>query len=390
MRELLVETPARLEHVIAVAHSAGRIGLDTEFLRERTYRARLCLVQIAAGDEVYVVDALAKLDLKPVADLVAAADVETVVHAGRQDFDLLFEYFGVAPRRVFDVQVAAGFAGYGASLSLGRLVEEVVGEKLEKGEAYTDWCRRPLTPAQLHYAANDVVWLLSAADILAKKLHAQGRTAWAHEEMRGFEDPGIYGTDPNEAWRKVSGRGTLSAKKTAVLKAVARWREETAARRDIPRNWVVKEPTLVEIARRAPKSLPALKAIRGMNAREAERSAPELLSAIKDGLGQPPIPMPRQPPKDVLVRARMISGLADVMVRARCERAGIATEVVTTRGEIEVLVADLLSNGAHASAHRLLEGWRRQLVGDAIVSLAQGRVAVRVVEGPPYVEEVVL
>jgi ribonuclease D len=390
VREIPVDTADRLDEVIAAAHSAGRVALDTEFLRERTYRARLCLVQIATEDEVFVIDALAELDLGPLARLVADESVEIVAHAGRQDFDLLFEDFNVVPRRVFDVQVAAGFAGYGASLSLGRLVEEVVGQKLEKGETYTDWCRRPLTPAQLHYAANDVKWLLHAADILLEELRALGREEWVAEELSALEDARTYGTDPAEAWRKVSGRGTLSARQTAVLQAVAKWREETAARRNIPRGWVVKDPTLVEIGRRAPKSLSALKAIRGLNAREAERSGAQLLDAVTEGLENPPIPTPRQPPKEILVRTRMLLGLADAIVRARCERAGIATEVVATRGEIEVLIADILSNGARSGGHRLLTGWRRELVGDALVALTEGRVGIRVIDTPPFVEEVVL
>jgi ribonuclease D len=390
VRETLVDTPRRLDEVTAAARSAGRVALDTEFLRERTYRARLCVVQVATADEIFVVDALAKLDLEGLVHLVADENLEIVVHAGRQDFDLLFEDFGVVPRRVFDVQVAAGFAGFGSSLALGRLVEDVVGQRLEKGETYTDWCRRPLTAAQLHYAANDVQWLLPAADILLEKLRAQGRIDWVAEEMRVLEDARTYGTDPEEAWRKVSGRGTLSGRQTAVLKAVAKWREETAARRNIPRTWVVKDPTLIEIARRAPKSVGALKSIRGINAREAERSGAQLLEAIAQGLAGPPIPTPRPPPKEILIRARMLSGLADAVVRARCERAGIATEVVATRGEIEVLIADVLSNGAHAGGHRLLEGWRRDLVGDAVVALTEGRVGLRVINTPPYVEEVVL
>jgi ribonuclease D len=390
VRETLIETAERLEEVIAAAHSAGRVALDTEFLRERTYRARLCVVQVATADEVFVIDALAKLDLEGLAHLVDDEGVEIVVHAGKQDFDLLFEDFGVVPRRVFDVQVAAGFAGFGASLALGRLVEDVVGQKLEKGETYTDWCRRPLTDAQLHYAANDVQWLLPAADILLDKLRGQGRIEWAAEEMRVLEDVRTYGTVPEEAWRKVSGRGTLSARQTAVLKAVAKWREGTAARRNLPRSWVVKDPTLIEMARRAPKSVRALKAIRGLNTREAERSGAQLLEAIADGLAGSPIPTLRTPPKDILVRARMLSGLADAVVRARCERAGIATEVVATRGEIEILIADVLSNGVRSGGHRLLEGWRRDLVGDAVVALTEGRVGVRVIDTPPYVEEVVL
>ncbi len=157
-RQLLIDD-AGLESVVARSREAGRIGLDTEFMREKTFRADLCLVQVAAGDEVYLVDPTQGFDLAPLADVLADPAVEVIVHAGKQDLEIFYEVYGRLPVNIFDIQVAAAFAGLGATLPYGRLVDAVLGVTLAKGESYTDWCRRPLTPAQLTYAADDVLYL---------------------------------------------------------------------------------------------------------------------------------------------------------------------------------------------------------------------------------------
>ena len=385
-----------LAKCVAEITSQGRFGLDTEFLRERTYKPKLCLVQVSTENKVFVIDPLERVDLEPLAGPIGSHDVEVLVHAGRQDLELFHEAFGVVPSCVFDVQVAAGFAGHGASLSYGRLVESVLGVALEKGESYTDWCRRPLTEKQLTYAADDVRYLIPAAEELQAELDEQGRLGWAREELRQFERPEAYVLDPDEMWRKVGGRGTLSGRQTSVLRELAAWREETAIRRDIPRGWVVKDPTLIEIARRLPSSPSALRDIRGMNAKEAEKSGREILAAVERGKQGPAVEKTRPPSRSVQARARMLSGLADAIVRARCEAAGIATELVVTRGEVELLMIDLFSlRGDDVEAkteanHRVLQGWRRELAGDAILALAGGRIGVRAIDEPPYVQEVEL
>ena len=364
--------------------------MDTEFLRERTFRARLCLVQIATPDNIYLFDPLAGLDLSPLANLLADPDVQVVVHAGRQDFELFVERFGTVPANVFDIQMAAGFAGYGASLPYGRLVEETTGGHARKGEAYTDWCRRPLTTSQLTYAADDVRYLIAVADALSARLESLGRFEWIRQEMSTLESPDTYSSNPGEAWRRVSGRGVLTGRQTAVLKEVAHWRERVAERRDTPRGWVLKDPTLIEIARRAPSDVEGLKGIRGLNAKEAERSGRDILAAVQRGREAPPIPPPPGPPRGAIARIRMVSGLADAIVRARCQAAEIASELVATRADLDALLSAVFSGAAEPENHRLLRGWRRELVGQAVVDLASGRIGLRVVDRPPYVEEVEL
>jgi ribonuclease D len=368
------------------------MALDTEFLRERTYLSRLCLVQLASPALLSLIDPLARVDLAPVAELIADPAVEVVVHAGRQDFELFYQQFGALPANVFDVQIAAGFVGHGASLPYGRVVEIVLGRRLSKGESYSDWCRRPLTRSQLRYAADDVAWLLEAAERLKGDLEARGRLEWAREEMGGLEREATYEVDAGQSWRRVAGRGGLPAGRLAVLREVARWREETARRRDLPRGWVLKDPTLIEIARRAPRDLAQLASIRGLSDAEVKRSGPGLLAAVEAGLGAREVEEPPPLPRWAQVRARVISGLADALVRARSEQAEVAAELVATRGELESLIADVVlgSLGKDARRHRLLNGWRRELAGAAVLELARGRIAVRASERPPYIEEVLV
>jgi ribonuclease D len=357
-------------------------------MRERTYRARLCLVQLAFEDEIALVDAAGGLDLEPVGEILGDAGVEILVHSGRQDFEIFHDLFGVVPKRSFDVQVAAGFVGHGASLPYGRLVASVLGVQLKKGEAYTDWCRRPLTDAQKTYAADDVRFLGDVAARLKETLRERGRLPWAEEEMADLSDADTYRSAPGELWRRVSGRGTLSARQTAVLRELAAWREEEAARRDLPRGWVVKDVALVEIARRMPTTVSELSAIRGLGRGQAERIASGVIGTVARGRAAPGIATDDRPSRELQARARMLSGLADAVVRARCERKGVAAELMATRGELEALLVDVVSGALEEGRHRLLTGWRRELAGDAVLELARGRLGVRVVEHPPYVEEV--
>jgi ribonuclease D len=384
---VLVDSPDDLEALTTAAKGTARIGLDTEFMREKTYRAQLCLVQVSAGDDIFIIDPL-KVDTAPVAALVADTDVEVLLHAARQDLELFNDLYGVIPTNVFDVQAAAGFAGYGASLSYGKLVEATLGITLEKGESYTDWCRRPLTDKQLRYAGDDVRYLGAIADRLKDELDAGGRLKWALGEMETFEAPESYAFEPSVAWLRVKGRGTLNGRQLAVLRELAAWREEEASRRDIPRGWVIKDPTLIELARRSPTSTNALRDIRGLNSKEAERSGRSMIAAVGRGRDSEAIKTAKPPSRSAQERARMLSGLTDAVIRSRCEAAGVATELVVTRSEVEGLLLDMFSGAMDESRHRVLQGWRRDLVGDAILGLAAGKIAVRVIERAPYVEEV--
>ena len=197
----LITTSDELKRAAESAREAGVVAIDTEFMREKTYRAQLCLLQLASPNDLWLVDPLVEVDLAPLGDLLIEPDVEVICHAGRQDFEILSDQLAVIPSRVFDVQIAAAFAGFGGSLPYGRLVENVISQKLHKGESYTDWCRIPLSRSQLSYAADDVRYLIPVAQRLKGKLEQLGRLEWAIEEMREMESPALYANDPREAWR---------------------------------------------------------------------------------------------------------------------------------------------------------------------------------------------
>lgn len=387
-RGALVTGAEGINHAVDAARSRGTMALDTEFMRERTYFARLCLVQVEAAEHIYLIDPLENVDLQPLADALADPAIEVLVHAGKQDLDIFNERHGVVPANVFDVQVAASFAGFGANLPYGRLVEAALGVTLEKGESYTDWCRRPLTEAQLRYAADDVRYLHGIAERLKARLQELDRLEWVREELRSsFEDASAYEAGEETAWRKVAGRGSLKPKQVSVLREVAAWRERAAAQRDLPRGWVVKDPTLIEIARRSPQTADDLRAIRGLNEKEVDRSGRELIEAIRRGKSAPPPEATPQAPRNAQIRARMTIGLADALVRARCERADISSEAVTTRGELEAILTAAFAGTLDESSFRLLRGWRKELAGAAVLDLASGKLGLRVIDNPPYVEE---
>lgn len=388
----IITSDAVLRDLVGAAREEGAVALDTEFMRERTYRSQLCLVQIASATSISLIDPLTGVDVRLVADLVADPGVEVVVHAGRQDLELFHDDFGVIPTNVFDVQVAAGFVGHGATLSYGALIRSVLGVTLSKGESYTDWCRRPLTAKQKQYAADDVRWLLEAAARLKEKLQAMGRLGWALEEMARSTAEDTFQTDLDSVWKRVSGRGTLSGRQLAVLRELARWREETAMRRNLPRGWVMKDATMVDVARRQPGSLEELGRVRGFNAKDVQRAGRDILRVLQRGRAADPPAVAPSPPREDQVRTRLVGGLADVVVRTRAEAAGVAPELVATRGDIESLLLQIFARRRNGSVeeidHRLLRGWRKELAGDAVVALAEGRLGVRGIDEPPYVEEV--
>ena len=229
---------------------------------------------------------------------------------------------------------------------------------------------------------------MPAADRLRAELEELGRIDWVAEEMFALEDESAYRFTPEDAWKRVAGRGTLKPKQLTILRELATWREEAASRRDLPRGWVMKDATLVELARRGPSSTRDLGNVRGLNAKEAERSGRQILAAIARGREAEPMESLPAPSRQIQARARMVSGLADAIVRARAEDAQLATELVATRGELEALLAAVFSGEVDADRHRLLQGWRRVIAGDAVMALATGQVAVKVTDRPPFIEEV--
>ena len=278
-RETITD-PAGVDAVVREARAEGRAAIDLEFLWERTYAPVACLAQVATPVGVHLIDPIEGAPLGPIAELVADPDVDVVMHAPSADLTLLGMAYGVRPQSFTDVQLTAGFVGLGAGQGLATLLERVLGVRLDKGERYTDWSRRPLSRAQLEYAAGDVVHLLELADELARRADELGRTEWvAEEHARRYGPDARLLPDPENAWRKVKGGGRLSSRDRAVLAALAAWREREAQRRDKPASWIVPDRTLVEIAHRRPATRKALEGERGLPDRIRGADAESLLAA---------------------------------------------------------------------------------------------------------------
>jgi ribonuclease D len=380
-----ITTDAALEPLLDEARAEGACAIDTEFVWERTYAPALCLVQLATSRRLAVIDPLEGAPLPPVAELMADPGVEKVMHAPSGDLAAFVLRSDVRPRNVFDTQVAAGFAGYGGSPSLERLLDQAIGVHLRHDEGFTDWQRRPLTPTQIEYAADDVRHLLAAADALRERLRRQGRQAWVEEEMeQRFGEGATLVQDPEQAWRRVSGRGRLRGEQVAALAAAAAWREREARRRDLPASWLVKDATLIEVARRRPRTPRDAESIRGLQLRKGPQ-LDGLLRAVADAGPVPSGSADADLPGEVRRRVRVVLPLASAVLQARCAEAGIASELVATRADLESLIARQ-ATGSDGS-HPLLHGWRRELAGESLLRLLRGEVALRVLPGPPHVAQ---
>ena len=366
------------------ARATGRLGLDAEFMGEGRYRALLCLVQVAVDDEdggtrVEILDPLEGFEPGELRAVLADPSIEKVVHAGRQDVAILRRTWATEVRNLFDTQIAAGFAGHGAQTGYGGLLADVLGRRLAKSASFTRWDRRPLSEEQLTYAREDVADLLALATALQDELRASGRLEWAHEECRALEDSSDD-RDPDEAWRRLPRVARLRPRERSVARELAAWRERTAAAEDRPVGSVLSDAALVELARRQPGDRRGLDQIRGLHGRIANRRGADLLAAVARGRdAEPPALDGVRPPLNESGDAPLIA-LAEALIRARALEAGLAYELVATRADLNQVIAAARRGDAEPDV-RTLRGWRRDLVGDELLELLDGRHALAVRRG---------
>jgi len=363
--------------IAACAREAGRVGIDTEFMAEGRYRPLLCLtavgVEVAGQDGRMRTELLDPLDDPPdpseLAALLADPEVEVVVHAGRQDLDILRRAWGTEVRNVFDTQVAAGFVGQGASTGYGRLVGSVLGVRLAKGETFAKWDVRPLSPDQLAYARADVSHLVPLAAELRRRLEARGRLAWAKEECRVLERPGDE-RDPEQAFRRLPRSNQLKPRELAVARELAAWRERAAEAEDKTTNAIVGDPQLLELARRQPTERRALGDIRGLWGRTIQRRGDEIVAAIEAGRRAQPLRLDDER-RDFDPEDTPLVALGEALVRARAREEGFAYELIAGRADLAAIVSHVRSGGEEPSV-RTLGGWRRELVGEDLLELLRG------------------
>ncbi|MEA2196787.1 MAG: ribonuclease [Solirubrobacteraceae bacterium] len=367
--------------VAAAARASGRLGIDTEFMSEGRYRALLCLVQVAvdaaAGEEpkIVLVDALQDVDVTPLAELLGDPAIEVVLHAGRQDVAILRRTWQTDIHNIFDTQIAAGFVGASAQAGYSNLLGTILGRRVGKTASYTRWNQRPLTAEQLSYAREDVVHLLELSDRIQGRLEESGRLEWASEECRLLESA-TDERDPETAWERLPRVGQLDPRSRAIARELAAWRERTASQEDRPVGSVLADPALVEAAKRRPKTVTALEQIRGVHPSNIRRRGEAIIEAIQRGAERPPIPREERRGSSESGDAPLIA-LAEALIRARALEAGLAYELITSRAELDQIVAAARRREPEPSV-RTLSGWRRELVGADLRDLLAGRSSVAV------------
>ena len=359
------------------------VAVDTEFMRETTYWPKLCLIQAATPTDEAVIDPLSEgMDLEPFLDVLRDEAILKVFHAARQDVEI-FNNLQAMPKPLFDTQVAGMAAGFGEQIAYDALVRQMLRIELDKSSRFTDWARRPLSDNQLTYAVADVTHLARLYPMLRQRLEKEGRLNWVLDEMTGLIDPAVYDVEPENAWKRLRPR-RHTVKYLAVYKAVAAWRERTAQLRDQPRGRILKDEAIDEIATQAPTDADALDRLRSVpKGFSGSRFGPDLLAAVREALKDPEAYAPvieknRTPPSPA---AGAVVELLKVLLKARAEEAGVASKLIATVSDLELIAND---DNADTPA---LKGWRWEAFGEDALKLKRGELAlvldgarVRVVE----------
>jgi ribonuclease D len=355
----LIRDAAALTAFAAASAPVDAIGIDTEFMRERTYYAQLCLLQLATAEHAAAIDTLALADLGALRPLMGKAGMRKVLHAARQDLEVLWPALGTLAG-IYDTQVAAALIGLPPQIGYADLVQRLLGAHLHKSQTRTDWSRRPLSPEQLDYALDDVRYLLPLRATLDQQLERLGRRAWFEEEMNALDDAGSFAVDPAAAWKRFRGFAELDDGRREIAQQIAAWRETRAMAADRPRGWILPDAALRDIVLRVPRTPAELAQLAELPEGIRRNSGEQILAIIADvGLPArlPPLPGRQRPDPE---RVQQVRRLGDVTQEV-AGRLGIAPELLATRRELEQLAAGGRAGGP-------LEGWRRAVVGEALLA----------------------
>ena len=369
----IISTQPELDALCLALAKHPYITIDTEFLRDKTYYPTLCLVQVEPPEgQAVAIDPLAKdLDLKPLLDLMDNQNVIKVFHAARQDLEIFYNLTGRVPQPIFDTQVAAMVCGYGDQIGYLNLVQDICNKKLDKGAQFTDWSRRPLTEKQTLYALDDVIWLREVYKHLSKMLNDRNRTAWVKEEMEFLTDPATYQNPPDQAWQRLKLR-TDKPQAIAVLMEVAKWREEEAQRRNVPRGRILRDETLLDLAVHAPSTVDELKHIRGVGEDIARgKLGVAIMAAVERSLSIPKDSIPRPDKKRPLPQTLVpVVELLKVLLRIVAAENEVAARLIASPDDLDEIAR---SDDADVPP---MKGWRFEVFGHEALALKHGKVAL--------------
>lgn len=382
-----VTQQADMERLCAAWRASGKFAFDTEFIRDDTFDAILCLVQVAADDGVALIDPTTGLDMAPFWRVVADPAVLKVVHAGKEDFEVCLTAIGSPPQNVFDVQIAAGLAGHSFPMNLVRLVDQVINRRIVKGETLTDWLRRPLTDDQFRYAVEDVAHLPDVHAALARELERRGRSHWAAEEFRRFENAELYRPPVEDRCLKLKGAKKLAGQSLALLERLLEWRDRLAKHHNRPGRVMVRDDVLVEIARRRPRTVEDLHVMRGFQQSRNPRIAAEVLQIIEESKN---IPRERWPqPVEEREQTPLMKATVDLLsavTRAVCFESGVSQDLVGGGQRLRELIDHLQTGQPESPA--LLSGWRAEFIGGYLVDFLEGKKQLHIAGWPndPQIE----
>jgi ribonuclease D len=379
VREHVVTEPDQLAACCDHLAAARRFGLDTEFVGEDTYHPRLCLVQVATEDDLFLIDPLSAGPLDAFWGLVNDPANLVIVHAGREEVRLCHLWSGRPPGNLFDLQIAAGLAGLIYPIGHGALVGQLLGVKLSKGETLTEWRSRPLTREQIRYAFDDVRYVLALWQKLHTRLDAQGRLDWAREEFERLKEQAAPETPaaaaPNEKWRKLRGLGSLDRRRLAVVRELFRWREEMAAKTNRPPRTIVRDDLLIEIARRNPTRDKDLHVVRGL----AKRDTQAILETVERARSLPAEQWPRPAEREQdAPQVPLLVGVVSAVLGHLCSEMRLAPNLVATGQDVRLLVRSQVAGEPLPVEALLCRGWRAAHILPELLAVLQGRRSVRV------------
>ena len=375
---MYITTPDKLKEFCESLKSSDVLAVDTEFVREKTYFHRIGLIQVAGKNGCAAIDPILLNDLTPLLTILKDSQKLKVFHAARQDLEILVRLCGQVIPPIFDTQVAAALVGWGSQISFAKLIQKALGKRIHKSETYTDWCRRPLSENQIIYALDDVRYLLPAYEKIVGRLKQLKRERWVAGEIKIWEDPVTFALpDPQTRFLKIKSLKSLKPRNLAILKEVAAWRENVAVSRDCLAKFILRDETLMEIARKIPKDTKELSSIRGFHHKEVEKSGTAIISAVRKAFETPDGELPQLPEFNGYSTTRGVEELLSAFVQIRSEELKIEPSVLADRKRIHCFAADF-EQKRNMSENFLLQDWRKECIGEPMLRLLNGEVGLKI------------
>jgi len=362
-----INTPEQLATLCEQIKKESWLALDTEFLREKTYYPKFCLLQIATPEWVACVDPIALPALDSLFEVIYSPSIVKVFHSCRQDLEIFYQLTGKIPEPLFDTQIAAPLLGFQENPGYAMLVSSLLNINLNKAHTRADWSKRPLIEAEIQYAADDVIYLCKIYQMMLQKLAELGRGEWLERDFAELTNPSLYEVRPEKAWLKIKGKNKLTGRQLSIVQALSEWREKTAQAEDRPKSWLLRDELLFDIAKLQPETVSELANVRGINERAVNRYGAELCQLITAAKNRAPIPLNEKGrPAKKTQQQEAILDILTALVRIRAEENSLNPIILATRKDLEVLMFN------DDEECPLLHGWRFKMAGQELVGLLKG------------------